>query len=241
MCLRLPELQIVDRNALRTMSPHRQMAVLAGRNSVQNPCFRLHSGFPVMRWFVFEDQAVEQLYPLALARPAFELICGRESLRRRIQRWFPGTEWGVCLRPWLADVYAEEHPTALVNDFIALQSSRVLMVNGRWMPERRLQIADVSMDNAGFIDGHLAWIALEPEEAQLLSDQDFADTLLGIARTRRVVEASGTMISRPWDLVSQNGRQLELDFADEGVSQPTNSPHVQCLGDARRRLHFRTG
>lgn len=186
-----------------------------------------------MRWFVFEDQSVSQLFPIALARPAFELICGRESLRRRLQRWFPAAEWGACVRPWLTAAYAEEQPTAFVNDFVALQSSQVLMVNGRWMPERRLQMDEVSMDNAGFIDGHLAWIALEQEEAQLLAEGDYADTLLGIARTRRVIEASGTMISHPWDLVNQNGRQLELDFRDEGLSQPSSSPHVQCLGDER--------
>lgn len=89
------------------------------------------------------------------------------------------------------------------------------------------------MDNAGYIDGHLAWIALGHEEAQLLMEDDYAEALLGIARTRRVVEATGTMITRPWDLVSHNCRQLELDFADEGVSQPSSSPHVQCLGDDR--------
>jgi UDP-N-acetylglucosamine diphosphorylase / glucose-1-phosphate thymidylyltransferase / UDP-N-acetylgalactosamine diphosphorylase / glucosamine-1-phosphate N-acetyltransferase / galactosamine-1-phosphate N-acetyltransferase len=186
-----------------------------------------------MRWFVYEDQAAPQLYPIALLRPAFELVCGRESLRRRLQRWFPGAEWGACVRSWLAPAYAEEQPEAIVNDFVALQSSPVLMVNGRWMPAGRLQLQEVSMDNAGYIDGHLAWIALEQDEAQLLTDDDYAETLLGIARTRRVVEASGTMITRPWDLVSRNGRQLELDFADEGLSQPSSSPHVQCLGDER--------
>jgi len=186
-----------------------------------------------MRWFVYEDQAVEQLYPIALARPVFELVCGRESLRRRMQRWFAGAEWGAFVRPWLRDTYAEEHPQAKINDLVTAQSSRCLIVNGRWMPEHRLQLDDVSLDNAGFIDGHLAWIALEPEETQLLTNDDFQDTLLGIARTRRVVEASGSMINRPWDLVRLNGQQLERDFADEGLSQPTTAPHVQVLGDPR--------
>lgn len=209
------------------------MGVLVGDRSRQNSSFSSHNGSFSMRWFVFEDQSVSQLFPVALARPGFELVCGRESLRRRLQRWFPGAEWGACVRPWLKDAYAEEHPTAFVNDFVALQSSQVLMINGRWMPECRLELDEVSMDNAGFIDGHLAWIALGQSEAQLLAEEDYADTLLRIARTRRVVEASGTMISHPWDLVNHNGRQLELDFVDEGVSQPSESPHVQCLGDDR--------
>jgi len=186
-----------------------------------------------MKWIVFEDEVVPQLYPIALARPAFELVCGRESLRRRLQRWFPTASWGACVRPWLAEAYAEEQPNAAINDFPSLQSSSSLLVNGRWMPEKRLNAADVRLDNAGFVDGHLAWIALEPDEGMLLQEDDYAETLLQIARTRRVVEASGTMIARPWDLVSRNGRQLECDFVDEGLSQPSTAPHVECLGEAR--------
>jgi len=72
---------------------------------------------------------------------------------------------------------------------------------------------------------------LTPEEFSLLGEDDFEQTLMGIARARRVVEATGIMIQRPWDLVNRNGRQLELDFADEGVSQQPGFPHVQVLGD----------
>ncbi|MCP4782085.1 MAG: hypothetical protein GY903_11185 [Fuerstiella sp.] len=183
-----------------------------------------------MRWFVYEDSSAEKLAPIALMRPVFELLCGREGLRRRLQRWFPAKSWGAFVRPWLAPVYAEEHPEAAVNDLQALREGPVLLFNGRWMPEARLTADDVTMDNAGFIDGHLAWIGLEPKETRLLEHDDFQDILLGIARNRRAVDASGTMINRPWDLVNQNGRQLERDYVDEGVSQGPQSQHVQCLG-----------
>ncbi|WP_077028186.1 putative sugar nucleotidyl transferase [Fuerstiella marisgermanici] len=184
-----------------------------------------------MRWFLFEDSSVEQLYPIALARPVFELICGREGLRRRVQRWFPSAEWGAVIRPWLADVYREEQPSAIVNQFDGIGSSSVLMINGRWIPDRRLTIADVTMENVGLVDGQIAWIALEPEEASLLDSLDFEQVLQGIARSRRVVEASGTMMNRPWDLITRNPRQLELDFADEGVSQHLSADQVKYLGD----------
>ncbi len=184
-----------------------------------------------MRFFLFEDSATDLLNPVALMRPVFELICGRESLRRRVQRWFPRADWGVRVRPWLADVYREEFPEAHVNDSVWLAEQPALLMNGRWMPERHLNDADVTMDNAGFIDGHLTWIALAPEESRLLEGEDFHDVLLGIARSRRVVEASGIMIRRPWDLVDHNAVQLDRDFADEGVSQISAAPHVQCLGD----------
>jgi UDP-N-acetylglucosamine diphosphorylase/glucosamine-1-phosphate N-acetyltransferase len=184
-----------------------------------------------MRFFLFEDSAVEGLYPVALLRPSFELICGREGLRKRVQRWFPAAEWGVRTRPWLHDVYAEEHPDSHVNDLTWLSEQPTLLMNGRWIPERHLEPDEVTMDNAGFIDGHLTWIALQPEEARLLTTEDFDDVLLGIARSRRVVEASGFLARHPWDLVNQNGQQLQRDFADAGLSQTPHTDHVQCLGD----------
>lgn len=184
-----------------------------------------------MRWYIYEDRLSEQLCPLALARPVFELICGREGLRRRLQRWFPMGDWGVRVRPYLADTVREELPQCQVNDDSFLNQGPTLLVNGRWMPDQRLKDGDVTLDNAGFIDGHLVWIAVSPEEAAVLDYGHFDEELLAVARNRRVTEASGVMIGHPWDLVDRNRRQLQLDFADEGVSEIPHSPHVQCLGD----------
>lgn len=135
------------------------------------------------------------------------------------------------MRQHLQETYSEAHPRAAVNDLTFLQSEATLLINGRWMPDHRLLAEEVTLDNAGFIDGHLAWIAITAEEARVLSESDFEDVLLGIARSRRVVEATGVLIGHPWDLVNRNSRQLEADFADEGVSEFPQSPHVQCLGD----------
>ncbi|MEZ6124546.1 MAG: putative sugar nucleotidyl transferase [Planctomycetaceae bacterium] len=191
------------------------------------------SEFPVsaMLRLLFEDQHAGQLSPIALARPVFELVCGRECLRRRVQRWFPGADWGAIVRPWLAESWSEEHPEASVNDFQGMGSTEVLLINGRWMPDRRPEPEQMRSDTAGFVDGHLAWIVLDVQEAALLSDLDFEQTLLGIARSRRAITADGIMIGRPWDPVSRNPRQLRLDFEESGQSQPPEDPHVQCLGN----------
>lgn len=183
-----------------------------------------------MRWIVYEDSKAEQLCPLALTRPVFELICGREGLRRRVQRWFPAAGWGVQIRSWLTDVYSEKHPDATVNQLPMMHDSAVLFINGRWIPEHRISPAEINVTNAGFVGEDLAWIALSAEEANLLSDVDLESMLAGMARSRDGVPASGVMIERPWDLVNRNARQLELDFADEGVSEQSPAPHVQCLG-----------
>lgn len=184
-----------------------------------------------MRWIVFEDHKAEDLASIALLRPVFELLCGRKCVRERLQQWFPGSEWGALVRPRLADAYQEQNPEASVNELSGITESATFWVNGRWVPERKVREIEVTPDTAGFIDGELCWIALEPEEAALLSGENPLETLQSIARLRRVVEASGELIARPWDLVNRNSQQLVLDFQESGCSQSKQSAHVQCLGD----------
>jgi UDP-N-acetylglucosamine diphosphorylase/glucosamine-1-phosphate N-acetyltransferase len=184
-----------------------------------------------MHYLLYEDRHCDNLSPIALLRPAFELICGRESLRRRLERWFPGAHTGAWIRPWLQDVYREEFPAAHVNDLVWLQQSRTLIVNGRWIPETPLALSEVTSDNAGCIDGNLAWIVLEPEESRLLTADNFDSMLLQLAGMRRIVQASGQLIRYPWDLVNLNARQLTFDFADTGISERPQGEHVVLLGD----------
>ena len=116
-----------------------------------------------MQILLFEDTHAESLTPIALLRPVFELICGRESLRRRLQRWFPDAEFGAWVRPWLVDSYAEEQPSVAVNSLDWIRTGNVLLVNGRWLPERRLTALDFATHQAGFVDGNPAWMLLPGE------------------------------------------------------------------------------
>ena len=184
-----------------------------------------------MRWVVFEDHKAEDLASIALLRPVFELLCGRKCLRERLQEWFPGSDWGALVRPRLVEAYQEQHPGVSVNRFSRITESPTFWVNGRWVPDHTVSEIEVTADTAGFLNEELVWIALEPEESALLTDDNRLETLQSIARLRRGVEASGELIARPWDLVNRNSKQLVLDFQESGCSQFPESAHVQCLGD----------
>jgi UDP-N-acetylglucosamine diphosphorylase/glucosamine-1-phosphate N-acetyltransferase len=186
-----------------------------------------------MRLLIYEDEHCGDITPVALLRPAFELICGRESLRRRLERWYPGMPTGVRIRPYLSESWSEQFPLQSVNDLIWAQDGPTLLINGRWVPEFRLPQEDITFDHAGFIDGCLTWIALEPEELRLLCDEDFDSILLRIAGMRRAIDAGGKLIRHPWDLISRNRIQLIRDFFDEDMSQTPSFEHVQILGDPR--------
>jgi len=184
-----------------------------------------------MRILIFEDASAENLTPVALLRPVFELICGRESLRRRLQRWFPSAELGVWVRPWLADVYREEHPNLFVNDLDWLRQGPVLIINGRWLPERRLTPVDLVTHQAGFLEGQPVWVLCDGVDIPDCLECDFESSLSRFANSHRTVPTNGQLIRYPWDLINQNSAQLIRDFADEGVSNCPRLDHVQILGD----------
>lgn len=186
-----------------------------------------------MQILLFEDHRIDDLSPLTLMRPAFELICGRTSLRCRIQRWFPGARLLAHIRPWLRNYYQEQHPGIPVNDLVVAQNEATLMINGRWIPEECPDLSRITFQNAGFVNDDLAWVLLEPEESHLLCDDEFSSILTRIAALRRSVTVTGRMARYPWDLVAGNHRQLIFDFLSAGASRPSDAEHVQVLGDPR--------
>ena len=185
-----------------------------------------------MRVLLFEDSNADNLAPVALLRPVFELICGRESLRRRLQRWFPDAEFGGWIRPWMVDAYAEEQPHLKINHLDWVRQGNVLLVNGRWLPERRLTALDFVTHQAGYVDGKPAWMLMPGDELSELLQGDPTTALTQFASSQRVIPTHGRWIQHPWDLVNQNAAQLIRDFADEGVSQCPKFDHVQVLGDS---------
>src|SRR5947209_6655051 len=82
---------------------------------------------------LFEERA-EQLEPLSLTRPVFDLRCGITTLAEKQSRQFPATSCGVWLRAMQVGLYRAQHPEAHVNDLAWLQSADALLVNGRWLP-----------------------------------------------------------------------------------------------------------
>jgi UDP-N-acetylglucosamine diphosphorylase / glucose-1-phosphate thymidylyltransferase / UDP-N-acetylgalactosamine diphosphorylase / glucosamine-1-phosphate N-acetyltransferase / galactosamine-1-phosphate N-acetyltransferase len=172
-----------------------------------------------MRIAIFEDKHAPGFAPIALTRPVFELLCGQFSARDRFVRFLNVSEWGAFLRPYLAESFQEEHPEARVNDFNWLGNERTLLLNGRWLPaaadfERLEQVfSEERHDVVGVCNGEIAFLLLETAESALLSDTAWDDPLANIASTRRIEEAGGRLVTRPWDLIDSNSEMLRLDFA----------------------------
>lgn len=182
-----------------------------------------------MRVLLFEDKACDTLAPIALLRPAFELLCGRQCLRARLRAGLSTAEWGVSVRPWLADVYAEDHPDCHVNDDTWMKQGPTLLVNGRWIPDQQITEESFAEGLVGLVGADVAWIVLKERELADLQQEwgSLADFITG----RAAVAAGGSLIRYPWDLVRNNPAQLQIDFVNAGMSERVTAEHVQCLGD----------
>jgi len=181
------------------------------------------------RILLVEDDQCQSLTPVALLRPAFELLCGHQSLRSRVRSACPTGEWGVAVRSWLADGYAEEHPECHVNDEFWIQQGPTIVVNGRWIPDGLLTAEKFEPETVGIAGSEVAWIRLTSREmAELQGDWN---SLADLAKNKRVVDTGGVLFRYPWELVRRNPDQLMRDFADAGVSQMPAPGEVQCQGD----------
>ncbi|WP_166831248.1 putative sugar nucleotidyl transferase [Thalassoroseus pseudoceratinae] len=198
-----------------------------------------------MRIAFYEDERVKDLAPLTLTRPAYELLCGRFSVRERWQDHLSTSsekpEWLGFVRPELAAVCRERNPEVVVNDFVGLQYESTLLINGRWIdsPADALQLTN---NEVGMVNGTIVALRIDPEEAILLTEENFLDAITDLAETRQPRELTGCVAGRPWDLVSHNSDQLNADFTgiDFDSGRGTLGQQVAIMGSREMVFVHRT-
>jgi UDP-N-acetylglucosamine diphosphorylase/glucosamine-1-phosphate N-acetyltransferase len=184
-----------------------------------------------MRVAFFEDRNAVEFGPVTQLRPVFELLCGHYTLRERVIRTQPVTEWGAFLRDMLVEFYQEQHPEAHVNAPAWLKDGPTLFINGCWLADATA-LSAIEPGTVGVIDGAIVYLTVEPAEAALFDSEPYESALYQIARARRRVPASGRLVTYPWELVEHNPAQIAADFADcpieRGWTPPT--PQVALVG-----------
>lgn len=159
---------------------------------------------------IFEDSAARQFSPLALLRPVCELRCGHFTLRERLTESLAPREWGVSIRPELVETYAEFQPSASINDTEWLTAEPTLLINGRWLADPEF-LRTLDPDTAGWIDDTLAYVVCEPGDPVSADPQFLAEDAQRLARLRKPVRISGTLLNYPWDLLFANEEWLRRD------------------------------
>lgn len=165
-----------------------------------------------MRICLFEDRHADDLAPLTLTRPTFDLLCGLSPLVEKHARYFTPDATAYLVRPLVADLVRVAHPHAPVNDSLWLRSGPTTLVNARWIPPAERSERFTEGPFLAVCDGELAFAVVGPEllagvfAASL--DECLEDWLSALPRQ----EVGGFMVRRLWDLVDRNANQILADF-----------------------------
>ena len=188
-----------------------------------------------MRVCLFEDRA-EQLEPLSLTRPVFELRCGMTTLARKQLRTVSAMQWGVLIRPMLEDLYRTQHPGCVVNDADWLRGDDLLLINGRWLPPlAAFEMPSVSC--VGWTDDGVAYVVLKKHDMPVSFEIALGgpELLEHWQKTLPPLPAGGRLIGYPWDLVEHNAGEIQRDYewfaSPREVAAPTS---IHVIGPRRQ-------
>ena len=161
---------------------------------------------------LFEDHHVNRLLPLVYFRPVYDLRCGMNTLREKIQRSYANATMALHCRGSLAALLRIRYPGLQVNE---LSAQRCLLVNGRLLADDRLaQVIPLAGNdtvytkNGSVVAARVSGKHLDqliPALSRVLSLDDFS----GLTQQ----EVDVTLIRFPWELVSNNGEQIAADIA----------------------------
>ena len=161
---------------------------------------------------IFEDNYYSRLLPLVYFRPVYDLKCGTFSLREKIQRWHGNVPITLHCRPYLADVLRQQNPKTRVNE---LPPGEYLFVNGRVIADQKFVKAISMKGNADtvFTSGGQVVAArvsrkLSARWSSGMPEAFSAGDFDGMERK----EVDVTLINYSWDLVKNNGAQLQADW-----------------------------
>ncbi|MCH8171346.1 MAG: hypothetical protein IIB07_09530 [Bacteroidetes bacterium] len=106
-----------------------------------------------MQICIFEDDKIEQFKPLTLSRPVYDLVCGINTLREKIERHFPGKKISLHCRKYLVESVKEQNPKTELNK---ITDDECLFINGRILFNKDLSklLRTKKSENKLFLSGN---------------------------------------------------------------------------------------
>ena len=172
-----------------------------------------------------------RFYPVAHVRPVFELVCGHDSLRAKIERALAGNTFSCAVRDLLADLFAQQNPNLDVNPAL---DEDVLFVNGRLLASSFIPEAD-GPEEVGKAGDEVVYVRARAASVASASGADVMTKVESLAVTLPSEEIDATVIGYIWELVHHNADELAKDFAAKGKSgiEGTVEEMVAIRGDKK--------
>ena len=108
-----------------------------------------------MHIILFEDDKIENLYPITLTRAGFEIGCGGINLYNLTQKYFKGKKISFIVRDYLAKVVTERHRVEKLkgNNFLFINARVVPSVKNMLEISKILKKTGVVLENEGSFFG----------------------------------------------------------------------------------------
>lgn len=167
--------------------------------------------------FIFEDDKYDQFFPLAYNRPVYELLCGITKIKDKMSSLFPEAEVILLCRDYLEKVISIR-TRQKVNDFSMEDDDEILLINGRILPSSDFsQKVNFSEKERFFFKGDdmVGWTGRgEAFKNHKSSFQSLyiKDQIRSLKSKVNISEVEVKLFNYLWDLVSQNGSEIEADF-----------------------------
>lgn len=164
-----------------------------------------------MKVCLFEDNLVENLHPLTYLRPVFELKTGILSLKEKIKRLMPDSEFIFWVRDYLKTNYAEKNQGTVINNLPENES--ILFINGRLLANSDMIQNFFSLKEGECILNKNVVVAAKLNTLKI-NKKDY----LIFPNELSPIDYETTIINYPWDLVNVNGKEIISDFNLIGYS-----------------------
>ncbi|MFA5927692.1 MAG: putative sugar nucleotidyl transferase [Candidatus Margulisiibacteriota bacterium] len=174
---------------------------------------------------IFEDTKYRLFLPLTHLRPAYDLLCGLDTLAGKIIRYIPHDNVILHCRPYLKDVIKQRHVNALINQLTTAGSC--LFVNGRALISRNL-LQDIELTagkNYIYLNQQEELILAYLNGESLTAMKNYLDKgpincaeVFQALRLKALVKKIDVpTVNYPWELIAHQGSQLKEDFSSLAI------------------------
>lgn len=159
---------------------------------------------------IFEDTGFRDLLPISYLRPVYELRSGILSLLSKIEYAFDESEIYLFCRKYLEENYREKKKNYRIN--LLPKTGEVVLLNGRVLMNRKLQqeIGKLQVGEALMSSEDLIAAAIDADNIKNIFDEEFLPHFDNAKFKFKTIEAE--IIKHPWDLIINNGKEIENDF-----------------------------
>jgi UDP-N-acetylglucosamine diphosphorylase / glucose-1-phosphate thymidylyltransferase / UDP-N-acetylgalactosamine diphosphorylase / glucosamine-1-phosphate N-acetyltransferase / galactosamine-1-phosphate N-acetyltransferase len=183
---------------------------------------------------IFEDSEYQNFLPLTYSRPIYDLRCGTYTILERIVLQYPNTKINLFCREYLKKLMRENHPYN-VNE-TNFDNEGCLFINGRLLISKSIPIS--GKEEIGIRDDSIVYARLNRKNSlsiipEKFLDKGFIDTLKEKFEVK-IVDAE--LLKYPWDLVSNNQKQIMTDltsYIKDGLLQSKTYEGVHLINGSQ--------